>query len=330
MHRELSERQRVARVAGAPTSAKSAPCPPAVIPAADRGIRHPMARPVSRLGVVRRCVVALAAFFLSVSIASAQQQVRVPLPPGAGAVQIAATFRPVAPRPAPAVVILHGCGGIGQNHSRMAQRLAQQGYATLLLDSFSSRGIVDACTRNWPTPADAERRAHDIDGALGWLAARPDISADRIAVMGYSYGGGVLLLRALQRTGAPAPAGPRMRAAIAVYPDCALAAEGRVTLAQPLLMTMAERDDWTPVSQCTALLSRLAGGRELVQAAVYPGAHHSFDAVGLPVRYLAAAGNRTKPNNCCGAHYGHHEPAYRQFLVDVDAFLARHLGAAAR
>jgi dienelactone hydrolase len=281
---------------------------------------------VSTIGM--RCAALLLAFLLCVGTASAQQQVRIPLPPGGGVAQIAATLRQAATRPSPAVVILHGCGGIGQNHSRMAQRLAQQGYATLLMDSFSSRGIVDACARNWPTPADAERRAHDIDGALAWLAARPDIAADRIAVMGYSYGGGVLLLRALQRTGAPAAAGPRMRAAIAVYPDCALAAEARPTVAQPLLMTMAERDDWTPASQCMALLSRLSGGRELVQTAVYPGAHHSFDAVGLPVRYLAAAGNRSKPNNCCGAHYGHSESAYRQFLIDVDAFLARHLGAA--
>ena len=55
------------------------------------------------------------------------------------------------------------------------------------------------------------------------------------------------------------------------------------------------------------------------------GAVRGSDAVGVPVTWLAAAGNRSKPNDCCGAHYGYHAPAYARFLQDVDAFLGRHL-----
>ncbi|HKU95204.1 MAG TPA: hypothetical protein VJR58_08010, partial [Vineibacter sp.] len=73
---------------------------------------------------------------------------------------------------------------------------------------------------------------------------------------------------------------------------------------------------------------RLGQSRSLVESRVYAGAYHSFDAVGLPLTYLAAAGNRSKPNNCCGAHYGYHAPAYAQFLQDLDAFIDRHLRAA--
>lgn len=255
--------------------------------------------------------------------AVAQQQVRIALPPGVGAAAIAGTYRsPVSAVPAPAAVLLHGCGGIGQNHLRMAERLQQLGYAALLPDSFGARRISDACTRNWPTPADAEQRAHDIDAAVDWLAGRREIAADRIAVIGYSYGGGVLLMRALEsRTP------PRWRAAIAVYPDCALADRGHVpvVLRRPMLWALAELDDWTPVWQCTALLERLGADRAQIEVQQYAGAHHSFDAVGLSVRYLAAAGNRSKPQGCCGAHYGHHPAAWRQFTLDVERFLARTL-----
>lgn len=259
-----------------------------------------------------------------VPVASAQQQVRVPLPVEGGAASIGATLLAAsgAPARAPAMVVLHGCGGIGQNHMRMAQHLQRQGIAVLVPDSFTSRGIRDACTRNWPSLATAEQRAFDIDATVAWLAARPEIAADRIGVMGYSYGGGVLLLRALQ-----AGTVPRWRMAVAVYPDCALPDRPQAKLAasRPVLMTLAEKDDWTPVWQCTALLQKLSAGRELVETREYAGAHHSFDAVGLPVQYLAAAGNRSKPGSCCGAHYGHHPTAWRQFVADVDGFVARSL-----
>jgi dienelactone hydrolase len=130
------------------------------------------------------------------------------------------------------------------------------------------------------------------------------------------------------RPDAPAPGALQLRAAIAVYPDCALVDTPRPMVRVPLFMAMAERDDWTPVAQCTALLARIVEGRKLAESVIYPGAHHSFDAIGLSVRYLAAAGNRSKPGNCCGAHYGYHEPAWLQFRKDVEAFLTRQLGGA--
>jgi dienelactone hydrolase len=140
--------------------------------------------------------------------------------------------------------------------------------------------------------------------------------------MGYSYGGGVVLMRALQ------PDRPlAVRAVIAVYPDCALpdASIALPAVHQPTLMALAERDDWTPVHQCEALLKRIPRDRDRIETRLYAGAYHSFDAVGLPVTWLADAGNRSKPGNCCGAHYGYDAPAYKAFLRDLDAFLARSL-----
>ena len=257
--------------------------------------------------------------------AAAQQNVRVPVTDGGRTVQLAAQlFRPANVTGAvPAVAIFHGCGGPGQNTARMAGLLASWGYAALVVDSFSARGLKDVCGRNWPTQADAEARAHDIDATLAGLARQGYVDPKRLAYMGYSYGGGVAMLRALSTRpdAAPSPA----RAVILVYPDCALADPlgPRLAVRQPTLFAMAALDDWTPVSQCKAVMERVAHGREQIETRIYEGAHHSFDALGLPVRYLAGAGNRSKPGGCCGAHYGANETAWKAFVGDVRTFLAK-------
>ena len=256
----------------------------------------------------------------------AQQNVRVPVEENGRTVQLASQlFRPAGGGAAAAVALFHGCGGPGQNTARMAGLLRDWGYVALVVDSFSSRGLTDVCGRNWPSQADAERRARDIDAALQWLAGQSYVDAKRLAFMGYSYGGGVAMLRALAPQAANAA--PIARAAILVYPDCALADPlgPKLTVRQPTLFAMGALDDWTPVSQCQAVIGRVGQGRDLVETHLYEGAHHSFDALGLPVRYLPGVGNRSKPGGCCGAHYGAHEPAWKAFVVDVKAFLAKTL-----
>ncbi|MCA0304475.1 MAG: dienelactone hydrolase family protein [Proteobacteria bacterium] len=270
----------------------------------------------------------LAALPAHVLPAVAQQAVRVPLEQGGRTLQLAAQLFPPAGAkgPVPAVAIFHGCGGPGQNTARMAGLLASWGYAALVVDSFSARGLKDVCGRNWPTPADAAARAADIDAALAWLARQPGIDPRRLAFMGYSYGGGVAMLRALATADVTRPDEPA-RAAVLVYPDCALAdvLGSKLAVRQPTLLAMGALDDWTPPAQCRAVLDRVVSGRDLVETRVYDGAHHSFDALGLPVRYLPDVGNRSKPGGCCGAHYGAHEPAWKAFVADVKAFLAKTL-----
>jgi len=273
-------------------------------------------------------LVVLSASLAAGSVAG-QQTVRVKVDGGAPELRIdipAQIYRPAASKPAPAVALFHGCGGVGQNNSRMAELLRSWGYVALVVDSFSSRGLKDVCGRHWPTQADAESRALDIDAAGLWLDRQEFVKPSQHAFMGYSYGGGVGLLRALSpRTDSRVPSG--WRAAVLIYPDCGLGEAIGPTLRPrlPTLMAMGALDDWTPVKQCEALLDRIKVDRQLIETHVYPDAHHSFDALGLPVRYLEGVGNRSKPGGCCGAHYGANEAAWKAFVADVRAFLAKHL-----
>jgi dienelactone hydrolase len=274
-------------------------------------------------------LVAAALLLLIAAPAVAQQTVRVQADGGSAGTRIdipAQLYRPAGGKPAPAVAIFHGCGGVGQNNARMAELLRSWGYVALVVDSFSSRGLKDVCGRHWPTQADADKRAIDIDATGVWLNSLDFVKPSQHAFMGYSYGGGVGLLRVLSaRTDIRVPSG--WRAAVLVYPDCGLGeAIGPVLRPRlPTMMAMGALDDWTPVKQCEALLGRVKVDRDLIETHVYPSAHHSFDALGLPVRYLEGVGNRSKPGGCCGAHYGANEAAWKAFTLDVKAFLANHL-----
>jgi dienelactone hydrolase len=65
---------------------------------------------------------------------------------------------------------------------------------------------------------------------------------------------------------------------------------------------MGALDDWTPPAQCRAVIDRVTRGRDLVETRVYEGAHHSFDALGLPcecgcgVRHCGPPIRRTSPH----------------------------------
>src|ERR1700760_379763 len=54
--------------------------------------------------------------------------------------------KPDGAGPFPAVVVLHGCGGMHDTtKQRLADALVAWGYVTLLVDSYTTRRIVHAC-----------------------------------------------------------------------------------------------------------------------------------------------------------------------------------------
>jgi dienelactone hydrolase len=95
------------------------------------------------------------------------------------------------------------------------------------------------------------------------------VRADRIGVIGFSHGGRTVL-SAVQGGSAPPPSA----AAVALYPGC----DERVhfNIAVPTLILAGEKDDWTPVERCRAVVRGLTRP-ELVSITVYPNAYHGFD-----------------------------------------------------
>ena len=105
--------------------------------------------------------------------------------------------RTVPPGGFPAVIAMHGCGGMyataDGRENELAQRMAQrsalllrEGYAVLFPDSFRSRGVTEICTvRTGERTVQSSKRRLDVLGALQYLASRADIARDRIALIGW-------------------------------------------------------------------------------------------------------------------------------------------------
>jgi len=187
--------------------------------------------------------------------------------------------RPEGDGPFPAIVYLHGCGGLSEKtRHRIAELMTGWGYVTLAVDSFTSRGIGHSCHQDMP------RRQGDALGALRYLSGLGFVDPDRIALVGASQGGGIGLQ--LASTRADNNAGqPQARAVVAYYPPCRVAAE---QLSIPALILIGDADDWTPASDCERWMQRRAGQGAPVKLVVYPHAYHSFDNPGGMIggRYL--------------------------------------------
>lgn len=182
--------------------------------------------------------------------------------------------RPAGKAKVPAVILMHGCGGLGASVnaalSAHARYLVRNGFAALVLDSFGSRGIPgDRVCRRLNRLVEARHyRLGDARDAARWLKSRPDIDGRNIFLMGQSNGGSVALRAA---------AAGGFRAVAAYYPWCGAASGNRV----PLIVFGGGRDDWVPPDDCGR---RRQSNR--YRFILYDDAAHSFDVKVAARSYL--------------------------------------------
>jgi dienelactone hydrolase len=223
-------------------------------------------------------------------------------------------YLPRGTGPFPALVLLHGCGGIQPNIPAYAHWLASEGYAALVLDSFGGRGLTRLCGDT--SPLTGHMRHADVYAAATYLATLPSIDTDRIAAIGWSHGGWAVLWAASYASSFP---DMRLRAFVAFYPPCRDTWPYRGS--SPLLLLTGEKDDWTPAEPCRFLAQYAQEEGRDVTAIVYPGAHHGFDYAHLvrPTLVPDARGGQ-------GATIAYDARAHADSARQVREFLRRTLG----
>ncbi len=249
-------------------------------------------------------------------------------------------FRPPGDEPRPAVVVMHGCSGLLAKNGRFfplyrawAREFLKQGFVVLVVDSAKSRGFGQTCSASEARKVMWRDRPRDAYAALRWLQAQPFVRADRIALAGWSQGGGVVLLTISDKSiGRPEGLAADFAAAVSFYPGaCAekwqtqpftsVPPQGWTTHV-PLLVLFGEADVWTELKPCEAFLSAAKARGNPIELKTYARAVHAFDAPGLPrtelPRYRSPDGRIPV--------IGTDENARKDALVRVPAYLAEKLG----
>ncbi len=221
--------------------------------------------------------------------------------------------KPEGVGPFPAVVLLHGCGGLSpavrQRAAHWVRLYRQLGYVTLVLDSMTPRGWRGCRRRDPNSRITITHRVVDAYSALAFLSEKPFVDQQRVVLEGMSHGGRAVL-RALTRDD---PTGQRgeFAAGIAFYPLCKNLVPSQ--LRAPLLVLIGAEDGTTPAAACPRPVSSSIDYR----LQVYTDATHGYD-VDLPGRYFRE--DYREFNSVATADSAKH----------IQQFLATHVAAAGK
>ena len=147
--------------------------------------------------------------------------------------------------------------------------------------------------------------------AADFLVKHANVSKERVVVQGLSSGGATVL-SALAMDSFFAPPRGTFAAGIAWYPRCP-SSGGAKGFSAPMLILGGGKDDYTPVSECQAIIDRVPpDSPHKVLMRVYPDARHAYDFPG-------ASGNAG------GFRLAYDREATQQSWQAIDAFLAEHI-----
>jgi dienelactone hydrolase len=274
-------------------------------------------------------LIALIAALLLTGAAMAQEAVRIPINDGRDIE--GRLYRPEGPGPFPAIVALHGCGGlfasggkVSARHDDWGRRLAALGYVVVFPESYRSRGLGSQCVVKDRAIGLTRERVDDALAARRFLLDRLDVQPERISLLGWSSGGtSVLWAAAAERRAGDGK--PDFRSAVAVYPGCRLtaqAAERREWEARlPLMILIGDADTWTPASACQQLAETARRNGGALDLVIYPGALHDFDHPNRP--QTRRTGLAFTADNSGEALVGTDPAAREDAIARVPDFLAR-------
>jgi dienelactone hydrolase len=194
----------------------------------------------------------------------------------------------------PAVVLLHGSGGVGPGPEHWAKHFNEMGIASYVVDSFTGRGIVSTSTNQ----ALLGRLNMIVDAyrAFDVLADHARIDPARIAVMGFSRGGQSALYSSMTRFQQMWNPRAKFAAHIPLYASCSTTFVGDTDVsAVPIRQYHGLADDYVTIGPCRPYFERLrAAGRD-AKLIEMPEAHHAYDnPLGAKTPTMARGSESTK------------------------------------
>lgn len=177
--------------------------------------------------------------------------------------------QPEGEGPFPAVIMVHEFYGLRPEMLGKAEALADEGYVVIAPNLFRSG------TTNWipraiyqVITADTAQIDADTEAVYQWLTAQPEVLADRIAIMGFCFGGGTALRYSLSNN---------QLAATAVFYGQVITDPAKLqALSGPVLGIFGGADASIPLEEVEALRQGLETAGVPHEITVYAGQPHAF------------------------------------------------------
>ncbi len=199
----------------------------------------------------------------------------------------------------PGVLVVHEWWGLNDYAKGRAELLAELGYVALAVDMYGDGKLAehpdDAGAFAKAVMSDRDEATERFEAAMKYLRSQPEVDAEKIAAIGYCFGGGVVLQMAAS--------GVEGLDGVASFHGSlgAEVPEGVTPTTRMLVMT-GTADEFVPDHQIEAFEKRMNDAGANVTITKYPGAKHSFtnpgaDAMaeefGMPIGYDADADRKS-------------------------------------
>jgi carboxymethylenebutenolidase len=182
----------------------------------------------------------------------------------------------------PGLVVIHEWWGLNDQVKDETQKFAAQGYVALAVDLY--RGKVAT------TPDEAhelmrgepdDRGMRDLEAAFAYLAARPDVKADKIGSVGWCMGGGWSIKLAMNE--------PKLAACAVNYGALPTDAANIAKIHAPVLGNFGADDQGITPDSVHAFDAAMKSAGKSVDVKIYDGAGHAFENPNNKAGYRPAA-----------------------------------------
>jgi dienelactone hydrolase len=171
----------------------------------------------------------------------------------------------------PGVLVAHEGAGLTDHPKGVAERLAGLGYAAFALDLFGDpeMSLEDRMALVRRLRADKAELRGRTAAAFDVLRAHPEVDPERMAAIGYCFGGTAVI--ELARSGAP------LRAVVGFHSGLTVGSqEENAAIRAPILLCLGADDPVVTADQRAAFAAEMADAGVDWQIHLYGGVAHSF------------------------------------------------------
>ena len=173
----------------------------------------------------------------------------------------------------PAVVMIHENKGLNENIKNMANLLAKEGYVILAVDLFNGEVTTDQKRASELSQAirnNPESAITNLKSAVKYLTSLPNVNPEKIASLGWCFGGQQSLQLALNSEDHP------LAATVIYYGQLVTEPETLSKIKWPVLGIFGDQDESIPVPTVEQFEQALTKNGITNEIYIYTGVGHAF------------------------------------------------------